>query len=279
MESGLEQIAFEQIKEDYWYGWYGQFNVVMMKSCGWVNGTKLCKDGGKQLKHWFENSSTRKLMNYLQTQLGQQSHANTQGFPNTLGDTSAGIPTEVSKYIQTENKSDQDRLISGTYIHPDLVPSLASWISPEFALKACRIINDYITHEYQEKLANEELARQHAEQKTGELRKDMCKWASTHSFAILKLNYCANPNTYYAIRRLREDLDGVIRKKSKKYTGAKVIFEQRSIPNPINIYKRMKDAWLIRARGNLFWTHLYEQQLITEIRRLIGEVTPIDVKP
>jgi len=51
----LSKIAFEQIHGNYWYGSYGEFKVVMMKDCGYINGTKLCKDGGKKFKEWKRN--------------------------------------------------------------------------------------------------------------------------------------------------------------------------------------------------------------------------------
>src|SRR5271156_6697052 len=68
---------------------------------------------------------------------------------------------EVCKYIQTENKTDTDRLISGTYIHPDLVPSVAGWISPLFQLKANRVVNGYIMEEWKAKLDASELNANH----------------------------------------------------------------------------------------------------------------------
>ena len=43
--------------------------------------------------------------------------------------------------------------ISGTYCHPDLIPSIAGWISPEFQLKANRVVNGYIIAQYKTQLA------------------------------------------------------------------------------------------------------------------------------
>ena len=45
-----------------------------------------------------------------------------------------------------------DRLISGTYCHPDLIPHIACWVSVDFAMKVSKVVNGYITQEYKNKL-------------------------------------------------------------------------------------------------------------------------------
>ena len=47
--------------------------------------------------------------------------------------------------VISKGNDETARVTSGTYIHPDLVPALAMWLSPDFFLKACKILNDYIT--------------------------------------------------------------------------------------------------------------------------------------
>ena len=46
----LGEISFELIKDNYHYGYYGPFRVVMDKANGHVNATKLCRLGGKKFK-------------------------------------------------------------------------------------------------------------------------------------------------------------------------------------------------------------------------------------
>src|SRR3981189_3125314 len=56
---------------------------------------------------------------------------------------SHGIPGEensVFKTMITQNRNDVATLISGTYCHPDLIPHIACWILPEFALMAPPIV-------------------------------------------------------------------------------------------------------------------------------------------
>ena len=55
--------------------------------------------------------------------------------------------------INVEHQSSEGKLIYGTYIHPDLVASVAGWISPAFQLKVNRIINNFMVVEYKTKLS------------------------------------------------------------------------------------------------------------------------------
>jgi len=49
----MSDICYEQIRDNYWYGQYSKFKVVINKSNGYINATKLCIDGGKQFKKWL----------------------------------------------------------------------------------------------------------------------------------------------------------------------------------------------------------------------------------
>src|SRR5271167_2869005 len=65
-------VCFEQIEGNYWYGAYGDFRVIMMKDCGWVNVSRMCASGGKQFQHWKANDSSKRLMNALQNLIDQE---------------------------------------------------------------------------------------------------------------------------------------------------------------------------------------------------------------
>ena len=137
--SHLSAICSEHIKDDYWYGAYGEFRVVM-KTNGWVNASKMCKDGGKQFSDWTRLQSTKQL---LETFNRLEASENTPDIKtedgNTCGDRQQGIPRYGSNTLEIvieNNFSDVGRLITGTYCPADLIPSIAGWISPEFQLKA-----------------------------------------------------------------------------------------------------------------------------------------------
>ena len=62
----LSQVTFEQIKDNFWYGLYGEFRVIIDKSDGYVNATKLCSSGGKQFYQWTRNEASQRLKKALE---------------------------------------------------------------------------------------------------------------------------------------------------------------------------------------------------------------------
>ena len=53
--------SFEDINDNYTYGKFGPFNVVMMKINGFINATKLCKDAGERFRDWTDNKNSKKF--------------------------------------------------------------------------------------------------------------------------------------------------------------------------------------------------------------------------
>jgi hypothetical protein len=48
----LSELIYEPVNEEYGWGLYGEFRVLIRRKDGYVNVTKLCKDGGKELSDW-----------------------------------------------------------------------------------------------------------------------------------------------------------------------------------------------------------------------------------
>src|SRR6266853_4484127 len=147
--NSISDIAFKQVKDNFYLGAYADFNVILMKDCGYVNATKLCNDGGKRFRNWTRLDHTKDLIEALQNQITIEASGFTHDSTQCVArspclHTSAHIRAEVYKYVQTENILDDDRLISGTYCHPLLIPSIAGWISPIFQLKVNRIIYNFL---------------------------------------------------------------------------------------------------------------------------------------
>ena len=145
----LSELIFEQIKDNYWYATYGPFRVVMNKSNGYINATKLCSAGGKNYCDWSRLKGNDQLVILLQKQLELQ-NANL-----TLGDANrqiCGLAPSACISIKTGNNSPADQVISRTYCHPDLIPHIACWISHDFAILISKVINGHIVQEYKQKL-------------------------------------------------------------------------------------------------------------------------------
>src|SRR5277367_5176835 len=136
-----------------------------MKDCGFINATKLCVDGGKRFRDWKRLLQTESLIATLEDTLKASTSKQGENRENilTCEDPVAqmcatGCYTLLT--IPVAAFTCTARLIAGTYIHPDLVPSLAGWISPVFQIKANRIINNFLIDEYKSKLdtAQQQLA-------------------------------------------------------------------------------------------------------------------------
>ena len=118
--SDIKEIIFEDINDDYGYGKYGGFEVIFDKKTGYINATKLCRDGGNHFRTWIRNSNSEKLVQIV-----------------------------MSTYELTRNEvlitisGGRNTIIRGTYVHPDLIPHIAMWISPKFGITISRIINEW----------------------------------------------------------------------------------------------------------------------------------------
>ncbi len=107
------ELAYEQIKDNYWYAAYGPFRVIMDKNNGYINATEMCSSNGKEYKQWAALKSSRQLIRAAR-KMGS---------------------TPPTKKVNPSNATDVELLIGGTYCHPDLIPSIACWISPKYAIE------------------------------------------------------------------------------------------------------------------------------------------------
>ncbi len=110
-------LEFETIDDTHSKALYGDFNVIIDITNGYINATKLCADGGKQMKNWIRNNGSRELIKEFEENLSNTA-------PFLITDNSYGITR-------------------GTYVHPDLIPHIASWVSVKFACKVSKIINEW----------------------------------------------------------------------------------------------------------------------------------------
>ena len=132
-------IIIDDIDDTYAYGQYADSKVIMMKRNCYINATKLCKEGGKRFDHWLANQQSKDFIEEVK-----------KASPALSGD---------APIITITGGSNGD--IRGTYCHRDLIPFIASWVSPKFALAVSRIVNNYINREFSQK--NNELTQKNDE--------------------------------------------------------------------------------------------------------------------
>jgi len=67
--ASLNDVCFERIRDTFYYGMFGEFKLVVDKSTGCFNATKMCADGGKQFYNWTRLEKSKRLMEYYQSRL------------------------------------------------------------------------------------------------------------------------------------------------------------------------------------------------------------------
>src|SRR3977135_1801379 len=276
----------------------------MMKDTGYVNATKLCRSGGKEYKDWVRLKGSHELIHALENKLALENTHGTSA--STLLDASEQICSEASPpciYIKTDNNTPIEQLKSGTYCHRLLIPHIACWVSPEFALLVSEVVNGYITQEYKAHLAAAQLALEqatelreaatlnpyrpleqvelkehqredaardaaHAQQQAQQKEHRHQVWSSTHGFTMLRLN---NPDAklpYYAVRCKRGDMSGAIKKVRVKHPHSTMMYQNSYVANPINLYNRLKNCGFLRYSRNYCGSYVREGELITKLGEL-----------
>jgi hypothetical protein len=119
----ITKLAYEKINDRYSKAKYGEFDVTMDMTTGYINATKLCTDGGRKMYKWLENKNNKELVEYYKSQ-----------------------STEFGGLTYTI-KGGNIPQITGTYVHPKLITYIASWVSPSFAWKVSEIVNNHLIRE------------------------------------------------------------------------------------------------------------------------------------
>ncbi|CCU56185.1 N1R/p28-like protein [Choristoneura rosaceana entomopoxvirus 'L'] len=150
----LNSICYENIKDNYYYGLFGDFKLVIDKSTGFFNATKLCNLGGKQYKHWYELKTSKSYINYLIKNFGSRDvdHQNrlerSKELVKILEIIRRGNSRAWEYEVNGNNNHEIYKQYTGYYVSKDLILDIASWISPEFYLKCNDIIINYYNNEF-----------------------------------------------------------------------------------------------------------------------------------
>ena len=120
--NSIMEIATDDINDDYCWGNYGNFKVIIMKKNGYINATKIVSDAceDKKFNDWASGEDAIELIEAVAE--------------------FARIPVDE---IMITITGGNDSTIRGTYAHPGLIPNIASWASPEFAIKMTKILRAY----------------------------------------------------------------------------------------------------------------------------------------
>ena len=135
----FKNLITEKINENYSFGRYGDFKIVINNESGYVNGTQLLKQAllsentirlkinkknldSAKVDDWYSLKGTSELLEMV----AYEENLNLEQLRFNI------------HYKQKKGEED----IRGTYIHPVLVNSLATWMSPCYAVKINKLINE-----------------------------------------------------------------------------------------------------------------------------------------
>jgi hypothetical protein len=240
----MPSIKFETINNHYEWGYYFEFKVLIMTKNGYLNATRMCKDKGKKLGNWLQNLSSKELIDEFESE--------------------AGNPSDGKSMITISGGNDLD--YRGTYIHPDLIPSIASWISPAFALKVNRIVNEYRLRE--EKLKHVSIVKEkddkidelknmilRMESKNDNVFKDIKATVTDLTDNISKLSL-ENQITHEKLDDVQETLsivveDRVVRPDDESTMNTIVIYENEKDNNKFYIFRVQKRGFKVALKRYL----------------------------
>lgn len=138
----FREIGFNDIDENFSYGNYGQFKVIIMKKNGYINATDLCKQAMKITR--------------LQKPFGAWSRTDNASNLKEAASEESGLHIDDLLYTITGGKNTD---IRGTYVHRLLICHIASWASSKFAMKVSYIVDEFFHREekdeYEAKLLKE----------------------------------------------------------------------------------------------------------------------------
>ena len=168
MNNTITKLEYEKINDVYSKAKYAGFDVIMNMETGYINATKLCADGGKLMKNWLRNDGNKELIEFFESHGSKMSHG-------------------LKMITIITSGSDKETILRGTYVHPDLIPHIASWVSPAFAYKVSKIVNNFLIREkedeirklsgdkckLQEMLEKSDKRREEAEKRAEKMLQDM----------------------------------------------------------------------------------------------------------
>jgi hypothetical protein len=93
-------------------------------------------------------------------------------------------------------------------------------------------------------------------------------WGNSHSITMMRLNDPTARLPYYAIRCKRSAMMKAIKLRRTKHPNSILIYQNQNVPNPINLYNRLKASGILHFKRNYCTTRLTEADLIGKLGEL-----------
>lgn len=110
--------------------------ICQRQEDGYINATAMCKVAGKRFANWYRLDSTKEFLAELSIDIGIP-------ISTPIMHNSAMTRNRVMALILVRRGGNPNLL--GTWVHPDVATYLAMWLSPKFAVKVIKWVNDWMT--------------------------------------------------------------------------------------------------------------------------------------
>lgn len=267
--ASLKDVCFKQVSEQYWYGLFGDFKLIIDRETGYFNATKLCQDGGRRFHKWLENKQAKDLLESCKSD-----------HPNS----------PAARYTIEGNKNKiYNEIISGTYVHEDLILNIACWVSSDFYWKCVKIVKEYFIHEFKTKyLADNQaltLKLQEIDVKLREIKVRNEKLegyvedispktedtAKHNKFAIVQKSNSNDTYPWKILRIQKRNVKQALRKIKTKYPKSVVVAEAEYNPNAVNFMNRIVEniPYVSRYYSNICLNGIPIELFVRDINKLL----------
>ena len=233
----IEKIntVIDKINDDYGWSEFGNVKVIIMLENGFINATKLCTLGNKHFRNWYKTEQAKSLINFVEK-------ANKMNAVIT-----------VDKGV--------DKQLSGTYVHPDIIIHVGSWISNDFAVMVSRIVMNYFAEQSNEKLKKEIAVK---DDKIDELKTEIMDLKKMHeeSLSLIKEQKNTLRESFMYIKDTHSTVKNISQNKIKSIISANDEFviilknysmlelspEMRNCRFPYSVLKRQRKSYIQSIR-------------------------------
>ena len=102
-------------------------------------------------------------------------------------------------------------------------------------------------------------------------------WAKFHGFTMLRIREPSDKDKralYHVIRCKNEDMPKAIKKVKTVFPNATTFFQKDRVPNPINMYNRLKSSGILKFKRNKCVSKVSEAKLIQMLNQVFNIVKP-----
>ena len=126
----VTKLAYEPINEKYSKAKYLGIECIMDMTNGYINATKFCASAGdgKTFNQYLKTDRCKNLIEFLENHL------------------------VINDQMKITVTGGQNIDLRGTYVHPDLLLDLSSWLSPSAYYKASQIVKNFLVREREDQI-------------------------------------------------------------------------------------------------------------------------------